>query len=243
LNPVLKFIPKVAVASGPVENLWHAAGILNHMCPLQSHKDIVFLFQRQARYLPDLSYDFSLALGIKRDRIVILQEAIRVNLVLTMDWKRPDWSCLHKKLHLPFTNDTSTSFALVYFRNHSGRTCDIPFRIHQKCTLKLQRELKMNVISFTGSGGFEYLRYLFSQAQVIIGPHGAGLVNVLFTYLKTPIVEFITPKIFRTHQMNGGSSFGLNWWPCYSTRVYLRIICDSPRAYLRVNTSQLTSPH
>jgi Glycosyltransferase 61 len=213
-NQTLQHFEKVAVASGFIENLWHAAAMLNHMCSLQPQGDIYFIFQRQQEKLPTFVYAWSSAMGINASRILILNEPIAAKTVLTLNWKRPDWTCLHKRLHLTsFTSEEQMGLAVLYFRSHSGVSRDIPLHIHEKLVMQMSAELQLKVVTFTGGEDLDTVQKTFSKARLVVGPHGAGLVNAIFCKKNTPVIEFITQDVFRAHQMNGGSTFGLHWWP------------------------------
>eukprot|EP00539_Tryblionella_compressa_P018920 CAMPEP_0178858228 /NCGR_PEP_ID=MMETSP0747-20121128/552_1 /TAXON_ID=913974 /ORGANISM="Nitzschia punctata, Strain CCMP561" /LENGTH=100 /DNA_ID=CAMNT_0020524509 /DNA_START=110 /DNA_END=412 /DNA_ORIENTATION=+ len=71
----------------------------------------------------------------------------------------------------------------------------------------------MPVKLFTGSETFNETQHLFANAKIVIGPHGAGLANLVFCKIGTPVVEFITSSIFRPWQMFGGLTIDLPWWP------------------------------
>ena len=67
---------------------------------------------------------------------------------------------------------------------------------------------------FDGSETLMEARQIFSSARLVIGPHGAGLVNVAFCQKWTPVIEFLSVEVAdRPWLMWGGHSVGLPWWP------------------------------
>jgi capsular polysaccharide biosynthesis protein len=51
---------------------------------------------------------------------------------------------------------------------------------------------------------------LFSQAKVIVAPHGAGLTNLVFCNKGTRVVELSSPNYIRTYYLALGNLLGLN---------------------------------
>jgi len=152
-------------------------------------------------------------MGIDRERVIIQGDRyIAPQEIVTAPFTgATDWSCIHRNLQV---ERSGPELVVVYFRGHSGPTRDIPLEIHLELVNALFKALpELQVKTFFGNETFLEVQNMFANARVVVGPHGAGLVNVVFCQEGTPVVEFITEALFRPWQMFGGHTIGLPWWP------------------------------
>ena len=124
-----------------------------------------------------------------------------------------DWSCLHGVLRQSFDPDADR-YAMLYVRNESDVDRNIPYDIIRDLEIEIVKRIPdLRVKRFNGREPLEELQRQFANAKIVIGPHGAGLVNIVFCQEETPVVEFFTRDVFRPWQMFGGHSILLPWWP------------------------------
>jgi hypothetical protein len=202
------------VAGGFFENFWHAAVMLNSWCNVKDQEDVHFLVQTE-RNPPLFIEKLSKEIGITSSRIIHHEGPILADSVLLAPYYgNVDWSCLHASLSLP--SRTDRNLIVVYYRPLEDFGRNIPEDIHHHLTSKLSETLdpSIQVRTFSGNETLETTKELFQRARVVIGPHGAGMVNLIFCREGTPVVEFITKDLIdRPWQMMGGQTFGLIWWP------------------------------
>jgi hypothetical protein len=205
---------RVMVAGGFFENFWHAAVMLNSWCNVKDQEDVHFLVQTE-RNPPLFIEKLSKEIGITSSRIIHHEGPILADSVLLAPYYgNVDWSCLHASLSLP--SRTDRNLIVVYYRPLEDFGRNIPEDIHHHLTSKLSETLdpSIQVRTFSGNETLETTKELFQRARVVIGPHGAGMVNLIFCREGTPVVEFITKDLIdRPWQMMGGQTFGLIWWP------------------------------
>ena len=208
----LRRVPLVVISDGVVDNIWHASGILNSWCEMRFREDVLFVMQPKYDAMGDnhLMYRWSEALGIPRSRISTLERPIMADAVIGVNHD-PQWDCISRTLRLPsVTPDT----IVVYSREYKDASRDIPYDITQQLAAVLGKAFPhLTVKVFFGSETVMEARQIFSSARLVIGPHGAGLVNVAFCQKWTPVVEFLSENAFRPWLMWGGHSVGLPWWP------------------------------
>jgi capsular polysaccharide biosynthesis protein len=159
-------------------------------------------------------YDMASALEIDESRIIHHDRPIIAETVFTATFRSgmyTDWSCLHGALK----NDNDRTIALVYQRPGIDPKRDISPDIHSELVNELSVALGIPVKTFNGTGSLDEARELFSSAKIVIGPHGAGLANLIFVSSHwVPVIEYITPDLLnRPWQLYGGGSFGLPWFP------------------------------
>jgi len=210
-------VKKVVVSGGFFENFWHAMFILNEWCQVKNQEDISFLVQSQSPQatIPQHVSLWANAIGIDDKRIILHDRPVVVDshhiyAVKFVDFA-VDWSCLHGTLREGV--DVKQSIALVYQRVGGDKERDIPSNLHLELVDSLSQALGIPVKTFNGSETFEETRQLFQSAKIVIGPHGAGMANLVFCESSTPVVELITPNVTRPWQAFGGQSILLPWWP------------------------------
>ena len=209
---------KVMISEGYFENVWHASVILNTWCMMREDEDLHFAVQYQSRRPPSYVENWGVLLGIERKRIITqeLRPIVVEEMLLAAQFhdRDVDWSCLHRVLRLPFDPETE-SYAMLYVRSHKGPHRDISANITSALEYELSKEIPdLKVKKFYGTEPLEELQRLFANAKIVIGPHGAGLLNTVFCQDRTPVVEFVTPGLLnRPWLMYGGHSFLLPWWP------------------------------
>lgn len=210
---------KVMMSGGFLDNFWHGVALLNVWCKMRHDEDMHFLVQFKDDPQPFL-YHWASAMGISSDRVVLHDRPIVADEVFAAHYHDSDvdWSCLHGILHLPPESRRDTEkeqqHALIYFRKGRGIQRDIPEAIHVDFSKLLEERIPGLVVkTFYGSETLEEAKELFSNAKIVIGPHGAGLANLVFCAELIPVVEFVTPAMFRMWLMYGGHSFNLPWWP------------------------------
>jgi Glycosyltransferase 61 len=206
---------RVMISDGYLDNIWHASVILNTWCLMRGVEDLHFVFQYDTE-TPDPIYKWGGILGISRERIILqgFRPIVVEELLLNAPIMHVDWSCLHRVLRLPFDPETER-YALLYVRSLRGLDRDIPDDISKDLENELERHFPhLKVKRFVGTEPLEELQSLFANAKIVIGPHGAGMVNVVFCQDSTPVVEFLTPGLSdRPWLMYGGHTFQLPWWP------------------------------
>ena len=203
-------IGQVMIAGGFFGNIWHAAIILNTWCNVKHQDDLHFLVQSNdmSLFVPTIAK----ALGIRASRIIhhtgpVLAESV----FLAPYYGNVDWSCLHATL----SRATEQEFLVVYFRGWDDPSRNIPEHIHHDLVLELSGKFpELQVKTFSGNETFEEIKDLFRKARLVIGPHGAGMVNLIFCQAGTPVIEFTVPALLnRPWQAMGAMTFGLTWWP------------------------------
>lgn len=209
---------KLLVSGGLLKNFWHSMLILNSWCTMKDDPDISFLVQEEGK-IPSFVINFANAIGINSTRILLHDRPVVSNsdiYAAPFCMGAVDWSCLQDSLQVKVEED-KLSYALLYFRPDAKKRPDrdIPLGLHKKFAKVLSKELGIPVKTFNGEESFEGQRELFSRAKIFIGPHGAGFSNLVFTSNPIPVVELLTPKLFRSWQMFGAHSFRrpLPWWP------------------------------
>jgi hypothetical protein len=153
------------------------------------------------------------ALEIDKSRIIHHDQPIIAETIFTANFHdmSADWSCLHGALK----KDNDRTIALVYQQPGKNPKRDISPDIHSELVNKLSVALGVPVKTFNGTGLLDEARELFSSAKIVIGPHGAGLANLIFVSSHwVPVIEYIIPDLLdRPWQLYGGGSFGLPWFP------------------------------
>jgi hypothetical protein len=153
------------------------------------------------------------ALEIDKSRIIHHDRPIIAETIFTANYRSSyaDWSCLHGALK----KDNKRTIALVYQRPGNNPSRDISPDIHSELVNELSVALGIPVKTFNRTGSLDDTRELFSSAKIVIGPHGAGLANLIFVSSHwVPVIEYITPHLLnRPWQLYGGGSFGLPWFP------------------------------
>lgn len=207
---------KVMLAGGYFTAFWHAMAVFNSWCKMRDVDDLYFIVEFEYDEEPDFFDKWVSALGIPRERIVVHDTTIFADEVLAAHYRDVDvdWSCLHALLHPQQTYPEEERHALIYFRSHSGVERDIPEDIHLDFAKALGERIPGLVVkTFYGSESMEETRDLFARAKVVIGPHGAGLSNLIFCAESIPVIEFLTLDMFRVWEAFGGQTFNLQWWP------------------------------
>lgn len=213
-------VKKAMISGGFFGNFWHAAYVFNAWCEVRNQADMHLVVETtQPGNMPPYIYRWAEALGISSERLVQHVGPIIADEVYATPFgggSGVDWSCLHGVLYKEDLVQ-GNKHALVYFRPHSGTDRGIPEKIHLKFVNLLSKRIPgLEVKTFYGSESFEDTQRLFSNANIVIGPHGAGLVNLVFCPPLTPVVEFISPTVDnRPWQMFGGHTFNLLWWPVF----------------------------
>ncbi|MEO0543639.1 MAG: glycosyltransferase family 61 protein [Pseudomonadota bacterium] len=59
---------------------------------------------------------------------------------------------------------------------------------------RIASEQDLKLVVFKSVGDWDADRALFKRAKIVMGPHGAGLANIVFCQPETHVVEFITPS-------------------------------------------------
>eukprot|EP00978_Attheya_sp_CCMP212_P026414 scaffold86835_cov36-Attheya_sp.AAC.1 len=212
----IKHLRKVMISGEFVDNFWHSMTSLNTWCEYKDEPDLHFLIQSNQDSSPPWVQSFSAALGIS-DRVVYHDRPIFADQVLTTDFPqarghlRADWSCLHKY----FTNDSiETDYAIIILRRGGNKLRDIPESIHNVLVDAVSEALPLlKVVTFVGNDKFKDVVQMFRRAKIVIGPHGAAMTNLIFSQKGTPVVEYMTPEIFRPWLFYGGATIGMKWWP------------------------------
>ena len=204
---------KVLVSGGFFENFWHAMFIFNRWCQVKDQRDVSFLVQLMSSSLPpSFIRGVASALGIDNSRIIMHDSPVIAKTVLTAPFVdvKADWSCLHSSLR----KDGNQSTVVVYQRLGDDSSRNIPPEIHYELVDALS-EMGALVKTFNGTESLEEARDLFSSAKIVVGPHGAGMANLIFVSSSwVPVVEYLTPDLIdRPWQLYGGGSFGLPWFP------------------------------
>lgn len=205
-------VQRVMVAGGFFGNFWHAAAIFNTWCTVRHQTDIHFLVQ--AEEIPPYVSRIVRALGIQSSRILRHTGPVVADSVLLAPYNdQVDWSCLHAVLQGASTQERNA--IVVYYRNWDDPCRNIPKSIHQQLVSGLSLEFpEFRVETFSGEETFKKVQMLFQQARIVIGPHGAGMVNLIFCRAGTPVIEFTTDSLLdRPWQAMGAQTFGLQWWP------------------------------
>ncbi|KAI8100436.1 hypothetical protein M9435_006920 [Picochlorum sp. BPE23] len=205
-------VDQIMVAGGFFDNFWHAAAIFNTWCNIKHQEDVHFLVQSES--MPSFVPIVANALGIQRSRIIHHTGPVLVESVLMAPYHgNVDWSCLHGALST--TSKQARDFIVVYFRGWDDPSRNIPEDIHYQFVSLLSHTFKhLQVKTFSGNETFEDNRELFQRARVVVGPHGAGMVNLVFCKEGTPVIEFTVHSLLnRPWQAMGAQSFGLKWWP------------------------------
>ncbi len=230
-DPII--LDKILVSGGPFDNFWHGMFILNSWCLMKDNQEISFLVQEKKKNRLDYLTTFADAIGINNSRIVLHDRPVisRSKMMYAAPFKMDavDWSCLHDTLGVKKEEENNTkeeeeqeeesSYALVYYRGARSKpllTRDIRLGLHEKFVKAISKELGIQVKTFHGIESFDDQRELFSNAKIVIGPHGAGFANLVFTPKAIPVVELFSPQIAdRSCQMFGAHSFRepLPWWP------------------------------
>ena len=203
------------ISGGFFDNIWHASVILNKWCMMRDVEDLYFIVQSWSGNISSHVYKWGSLLGISRERIVPQDDQpIIVEDMLFAASFSVDWACLHRVLGLPLDPEADM-FILLYSRNTGDLNRDIPIDISEDLENELAKQFTyLKVKKFDGTEPLEALQRLFANAALVIGPHGAGMVNVVFCQERTPVVEFTTHALLnRPWQMYGGHSFLLTWWP------------------------------
>jgi hypothetical protein len=205
---------KILVSGGFFDNFWHAMHILNQLCQFRHQQDVSLLVQTDGPSIKPFVYDVASALEIDKSRIIHHDRPIIAETIFTAHFHdmNADWSCLHGALK----KDNKQTIALVYRRPPGkGPKRDIPPDIHSELVNELSVALGIPVKTFNGIESLDEARELFSSAKIVIGPHGAGLANLIFVSSHwVPVIEYITPDLLdRPWQLYGGGSFGLPWFP------------------------------
>ena len=209
---------KAMISQGFFDNIWHASAIMNTWCKMRDEEDLHFVVQSMHGILPENIYRWGALLGISSERIIPQgKRPIIVDEILLSASYRDvyvDWSCLHGILRLS-PNPEAERFAMLYTRTNADPSRDIPFDIIYDLEKELGKHLPdLKVKRFVGTEPLAELQGLFANAKIVIGPHGAGFVNLVFCQERTPVVEFVVPHLLdRPWQMYGGHSFQLPWWP------------------------------
>eukprot|EP00978_Attheya_sp_CCMP212_P000178 scaffold315_cov32-Attheya_sp.AAC.2 len=212
----IKHLRKVMISGEFVDNFWHSMTALNTWCEYKDESDLYFLIQSNRDSSPQWVQSFSAALGIS-NRVVYHDMPIFAEQVLTTDFPnalghlRMDWSCLHKH----FANDhIDKDYAIIILRRGHPQRRDIPESIHNLLVDAVSEALpSLKVITFVGNETFKDVVQMFRGAKIVIGPHGAAMTNLIFSQKGTPVVEYLTPDIFRPWLFYGGATIGMKWWP------------------------------
>ncbi|MEC4882339.1 MAG: glycosyltransferase family 61 protein [Scytonema sp. PMC 1070.18] len=80
---------------------------------------------------------------------------------------------------------------------------------------------------------------LFSSAEIIIGSHGAGFTNIIFSQKKPTIIEFVNPWV-SPHYYLISSILGFSYWCFECHQVYNKKFIK-PRDNMRVDIASLKS--
>lgn len=201
---------RVMVAGGFFNNFWHAAIMLNTWCNVRHQEDIMFLVQDDE--IPPFVLSFAEALGIHPSRVIHHTGPVLAGSVLLSPYhNNVDWSCLHGALSRKSTPNT----IVVYFRPWHDPERNIPLDIHHRLVSRLSRDFPdLQVQTFYGNETLEESRRIFERAMLVIGPHGAGMVNLIFCKEATPVIELTTQDLLdRPWQAMGAQTFTLIWWP------------------------------
>jgi hypothetical protein len=212
-NAVHKQTILISGGAGYFDSFWHAMFIFNQWCQFRHQQDVSLVVQTAGPSIKPFVYDMASALEIDKSRIIHHDRPIIAETILTatLTAMETDWSCLHGALK----KDNDRTIALVYQRPGKDPTRDISPDIHSELVNELSVALGIPVKTFNGTGSLDDTRELFSSAKIVIGPHGAGLANLIFVSSHwVPVIEYITHDLLnRPWQLYGGGSFGLPWFP------------------------------
>lgn len=210
-NKNVTYVQRAMVAGGFFGNIWHAAIIFNSWCNVRHQKDIHFLVQDKE--MPPFVKNIANALGIHDSHILHHAGPVVAESILLAPYHgNVDWSCLHGALSV--TSDLERDTIIVYFRGWDDPNRNIPEPIHHQIVVKLSTDFPdLRIRTFSGNATFEDTKALFQRARLVIGPHGAGMVNTMFCKEGTPVIEFLTESFSPPFQVMGGQTFGLIWWP------------------------------
>lgn len=215
LDHTTKKIANLMIASGFVDNIWHAAQVLNSWCETR-RANVSYAVQTHNTELPKYMYTWSSAMGISSERIINHKMPIVANNIVSTSTLFADWSCLHSVLRIPRIQNK----IIIYARNNGHKSRAFSTENAQQLQLKIKRKISTHeIVIFDGKDSFDDAREKFASAQLVIGPHGAGMVNVVFCQPRTHIIELLqlSSEGFRSHQMYGGGRLGHIWWPMLTT--------------------------
>ena len=215
----------LAVMGGFVNNYWHASLMLNKMCEMKD-AHVSFLVQSGPEpTIPVYFYRLSSEMGIQPARILHHVGPVTTTspvLGLNYFYGSINWECLFqhvgRKEKLPqlgyillITRPTIITNGVIRSSRSNGRHFE---RKVSELASALTSNTGRVVITFNGSESFEIARSMFAGASLVIGPHGAAMVNLIFCHRRTPVIEFHQSNWgFRPWLMHGAATVGLDWWP------------------------------
>ena len=200
----------VAVLGGFVDNFWHASVMLNKMCALKN-TNVSFLVQ--SPHIPEFFYKWASNFGVNKTRVLHHTHPIRTQTPVTtlpFDARSANWECLREHMYQPFA---PLDYILLVSRPPENAKNGRLFsgeRV-ERVARELAKNIGCYIVHFNGSESFEVAREKFGKTRLIVSPHGAALVNIVFAHRDTHVVEILHKQ--SPWQMIGGSSMGLAWWP------------------------------
>ncbi|CAN0050008.1 unnamed protein product [Ectocarpus sp. 6 AP-2014] len=117
-----------------------------------------------------------------------------------------------------FVRKVHAGLAIIPSSTVCFRANAAPITMLRHALLQVREALKLNfpefrVVEFSGADSIRSQLKIFATASVIVGPHGAGLANMIASPLRTPILEIAPtncPSCFLTlavkHLADGGTT-------------------------------------
>jgi len=82
--------------------------------------------------------------------------------------------------------------------------------VNEACLITELNKFGFVVVSMDGLSIYQQA-YLFSLADIIVGPHGSAFVNMIFCRPRTAVIELFGPGYLSGHDYSLAHSCGLNW--------------------------------
>lgn len=201
---------RVVLASDYMDNIWHAANVMNMWCEMR-RDDALFAGLTSGNEFAPYVYTWLKNVNIATDRLkVVSTDTLLLAKEVVLTPRRIDWSCLHRLVSRP--TKCLTRIVVMYRSTVIQR--DIPLWLHVNLVERIQKQFpSYTVTTFYGNETFEETQRIFGNAAAVIGPHGAAFVNVVFCSSRALILEFMTDEVLRPWQLLGGFSIGLTWLP------------------------------
>jgi len=212
-----RYLKKVLISTDSFHNYWHSMIFIEAMCRFKDDPDLHFLVTTNT--IPKWIKNFANAYGVSvvnHDQPILAKEIMTSSSRGLYDeeggsYHIRDYTCSRDHFAADVGEQDSILFIL---RPGNDLKRNIPKSIHDKLVNATSKAIPLlKVVTFDGSETFDETIEKFQRAKIVVGPHGAGMVNLVFSKEGTQVIEYSTPTILRPWEFFCVATIGMEWWP------------------------------
>mmetsp|Transcript_15846 Transcript_15846/g.20717 ORF Transcript_15846/g.20717 Transcript_15846/m.20717 type:complete len:251 (-) Transcript_15846:85-837(-) len=208
-----RYLKRVLLSGETVHNYWHSTIFVDAMCRYKDDPELNFLIATR-RGFPKYVTNFANAFGVSvvdHDRPIVVEEILTSTSALGLSRRLRDWTCIRDH----FATEGVEQDSILFILRRTGKSDrDIPKSIHDKLVKATSVAIpSLKTVTFDGSETFDETIEKFQRAKIVVGPHGAGMVNLVFSKEGTQVIEYSTPTILRPWEFFCVATIGMEWWP------------------------------